>query len=171
MKHLHFYSAFTIILFLSFFQSSCTFFKGEKEHQLFVEEKLKKLFNQKSIFQPTSKSDIDYQNYQQLKFIGNMTSKRTYDGTFLTKVTLYETFYNTESCQIPYPGMPGYVYRDRYGSRLISILKRPAGTLNIRTAFDGEVIYLINVENEENEESLDKKSSWPSLFVFDLPCR
>ena len=152
-------------------QLSCTFLKNENDHQRFVEEKLLKLFRQKSIFQPSNKSDLDYQNYEHRKFIEAINTRRTNNGTFLTTVSLFETYYNTESCQIPYPGMPGYVYKDRYGSRLVSILKRPAGVMNIRTDYDGDIIYLINIDNAEEPQDVEQKNKWSTLFTLDLPCR
>jgi len=150
--------------------NSCTFLKSAKDHENFLREKLKEMYDQKEIYEPTI-TQSNYQDYTSYKFVDYIKSNRTGDGTFLSKINIYSTSFQYENCQLPYPGMPGYVYRDRYGSRLTSVLKEPLGVLEIRTAYDGEVIYVINSQIIGRSDDEDDKSKWKVLQTFNLPCR
>jgi hypothetical protein len=156
------------ILFVLF--SSCTFLKSADDHKRFIEARLESVYKQKSIYQPNI-TDANYQEYNGFTFVDYFTSQRKGDGTFLTKMNIYQTYFEYESCQLPYPGMPGYVYKDRFGSRLKSILKEPLGVLEVRTAYDGENIYIIDMQTIRRPESDDDKSKWTVMTtLYNRPC-
>ena len=165
----------TLITFTIISLSSCSYSKSTDDHKMFVEEKLEKMFNQKNIFQPSSILDIDYRNYEQRKFIDFIETKRTKNGNCVSTMMLYETYYNNIPCRLPsyqtFNLQQGWHSSETNGSKLISILKRPLGRIVIRTDYDGEDIYIINIENFQNEEDENKKNKWNTLFKLDFPCQ
>ncbi len=160
---------FLFILYLIIF-NSCTFLKSSEDHENFLRERLMQMYDQKGIYFPTI-TEENYLEYSSYKFVDNIKSKRTGNGTFLSKMNIYSIYFDYENCQIPYPGMPGYVYRDRYGTRIKSILKEPQGILEIRTAYDGNEIYVINSQIIGRSDEEDDKSKWVVIKQLRLPCR
>jgi hypothetical protein len=166
----------TIIIFTIFLStSSCSFLKNENDHKQFVEIKLLSILHQKDIHQPNNISDIDISKSENRTFIDFINTKRTKNGTFVSKMDLFETYYNYTSCYLPsqiYWDGYRYVQPNTNGYKLVSILKRPLGSITIRTDFDGENIYLINVENFQTEVfSNDKKDNWDILFKVNGACK
>jgi len=165
----------TITIFTIFLTTSCTFLKNENDHKDFVENKLLSILHQKNIYQPNNISDIDISKSENRTFIDFIDTKRTNNGTFVSKMDLFETYYNYSSCYLPsqiYWDGYRYVQPNTNGYKLESILKRPLGSIIIRTDFDGENIYLINVENFQTEIfSNDKKDNWDILFKVNCACK
>lgn len=160
-----------ILIIVSTTALSCTFFKNSEDHQKFIETKLSEMYNQKSIYQFIIE-DLDHKNGETVKFTDSQIKpERRNNGTFLTKINLYQTYYEWERCNLPVPGRPGYVYSYQYGSRPKSILKQPIGQLEIRTAFDGESIYLINIDNTLKPDDIENKEKWGIIKELNISCR
>jgi hypothetical protein len=162
------------LVFFIFLFSSCTFMKKDVDHKLFVEEYLTNYYKQKSIYRPTNLSEINYEQYEILKFIDNVETKRTKNGTFITTANMYETFINYNQCVYYSRQMIGFLWYDNkiYGNKLESILKRPIGTIKIRTDYDGEDIYIINIDNNSIiEDDIKNKNNWEKLFDINGVCK
>jgi hypothetical protein len=161
------------LILIIFLFTSCTFLKSTNDHNNFVEEKLKSLYNQKSIYQPNSLSDFKYDKYENYKFIDYLVTKRTKNGTFLTTGELYETYYNFSQCLYTSRQWNGYFwdYSNMYGTKLESILKKPIGTVKIRTDFDGDEIYLINLDIKIIDNKEEDKKYWQKLFAINGDCK
>jgi hypothetical protein len=163
-----------LIVFTIIFSNSCTFLKSDIDHKNFIENKLKENYKQDSFYEPNFIDESNYEKFSSYYFVNYLQPKRTGDGTFLTKAEIYRTYLNYENCQLPYPGMPGYVYTDRYGSRVKSILKKPIGEIEIRTAYDGENFYIINLSiiNKEDDKDYKDEKTWNVIKELkNLPCR
>jgi len=161
------------IIYLSFFAllfSSCTFLKSSEDHQRFLANKLSEIYNQKGILQPNINNG-NYEEFSAYKFVDYINPKRTGDGTFLTKMNIYSIAYDYENCQLPVPDRPGYVYTNRWGNRVKSLLKEPLGILEVRTAFDGENIYIINSQITGRFEYDNDRSKWTVLQSLNTTCR
>ena len=162
------------LVFISLLFSSCTFWKKDIDHKLFVEDYLKIYYKQKIIYQPTNLSEINYEQYEIIKFIDNVETKRTKNGTFITTANMYETFINYNQCFYNSRQLIGFLWYDNkiYGSKLESILKRPIGTIKIRTDYDGEEIYIINIDNNSiAEDDIKNKGNWQKLFDVNGVCK
>jgi hypothetical protein len=162
-------SFLTLIIAILF--SSCTFLKSTEDHKRFAINQFEKsILKQKRPEESIESNPEKYAYITEIDFTFNIDCKRKLDGTILTTINYYQYYPLYEECTSYYTDV--YGYRRYYNStRLKSILKRPGGKIQLRTAYDGEEIYIINTNQISDLDDEKNKSTWSTIRSVYKDCR